>query len=242
VTARRAGGEDKLAGIAEDYLAALRLSIRHHERTGDRLFDRELPQILLLHANEVGAALGDRLFSWLTESGHRFVPVDELLADPVFDMPHSFVGPAGYGLWDRLASEQRASKARDEVRAHIDSQIAAWNRGDLESFCAGYDENALFITPSGSTRGRDEILGRYRKRYTDRAAMGTLEFEIIEMRPVQGVEISMLGDSQPGRIHTVSVAARWSLTYPDREDASGLTLIVLQRRGDGWSIIHDASM
>ena len=242
IRARRAGDAAALAEIAEDYLAALRLSIRHHERTGDRLFGRELPQILLLHANEVGAALGDPLFSWLERTGHRFVTVDELLADPIFSEEHAFVGPAGYGLWDRLASERRADQAREEVQAHLDDQLGAWNRGDLDTFCAGYDEDALFISPSGSTQGRDEILSRYRKRYTDRAAMGTLSFEILEMRPVQGVEISMLGDSRPGRVHTVSVAARWSLTYRDRDEAAGLTLIVLQRRGDGWSIIHDASM
>ena len=65
IHARRAEDAGTLAEIGEDYLAALRLSIRHHERTGDRLFERELPQILLLHANEVGAAQGERLCSWL---------------------------------------------------------------------------------------------------------------------------------------------------------------------------------
>ena len=75
-----------------------------------------------------------------------------------------------------------------------------------------------------------------------RRPRGETVFEILEVRPIQGVEISILGDSKPGRIHAVSVVARWSLSYPDREDASGLTMIVLQRRGDGWSIIHDASM
>jgi uncharacterized protein (TIGR02246 family) len=242
VSARRADDTDAMAEIAEDYLAALRLSIRHHERTGDRLFERELPQILLLHANEVGAANWDRLFSWLERTGHRFVTADELLEDPIFDEPHIFIGPAGYGLWDRLGSERLAARAREEVEAHLAAQIEAWNRGDLEAFCSGYDEDALFITPSGSTRGRDEILRRYRRRYTDRDAMGTLGFEILEVRTIQGVELSMLGDSKPSRIHAVSVAARWSLSYTDRDDASGLTLIVLRRRGDGWSIVHDASM
>jgi uncharacterized protein (TIGR02246 family) len=242
VRARQAGDGAAMAEVSEDYLAALRLSIRHHERTGDRLFGRELPQILLLHANEVGAANWGRLFSWLERTDHGFVGVDELLADPIFAERHDFVGPAGYGLWDRLASERRAVRAREEVEAHLAAQIEAWNRGDLEAFCSGYEEDALFITPSGSTRGREEILARYRRRYTDREAMGTLGFEILEVRPIHGVEISMLGDSKPGRIHAVSVVARWSLSYPDREDASGLTMIVLQRRGDGWSIIHDASM
>jgi peptidoglycan/xylan/chitin deacetylase (PgdA/CDA1 family)/ketosteroid isomerase-like protein len=242
VSARRDGDERAMRDVGEDYLAALRISIRHHERTGDRLFGRELPQILLLHANEVGAEHWDRLFTWLKETGHRFVSVDELLADPVFAETHEFVGPAGYGLWDRFASERRAAKAREEVTAHLDAQVAAWNRGDLESFCAGYEKDALFLTPKGVTRGRDEILERYRKSYSDREAMGTLSFEILEIRPAQGVEISMLGDSRPGRVHAVSVAARWTLSYRDREDSSGLTMLFLRRHGDGWAIAHDTSM
>lgn len=242
VEARRAGDEQRMHEIGEDYLAALRLSIRHHERTGDRLFGRELPQILLLHANEVGAAHWDRLFDWLKRTGHRFVGVDELLSDPVFEETHAFVGPAGFSLWDRLAAERWEVEARQQAGAHLDRQIAAWNRGDLEAFCAGYDVDAVFITPSGITHGRGEILSRYRRRYTDRAAMGTLKFEVIDLRPVRGVEISMLGDSRPGRVHAVSVVARWTLAYPDRDGGAGLTQLLLHRRGEGWSIAHDASM
>jgi uncharacterized protein (TIGR02246 family) len=196
---------------------------------------------------EAGHELGNHSYSHLD---YTTTGIDEYVADiergrvelARFLEPHSFAGPAGYGLWDRLASERLGERARQEVQAHLDDQIEAWNRGDLEAFCAGYDEDALFVSPSGSTRGRDDILSRYRKRYTDREAMGTLGFEVLEMRPVQGVEVSMLGDSRPGGVHAVSVAARWSLGYPDREEASGLTLIVLKRRGDRWSIIHDASM
>ena len=120
---------------------------------GDRLFGRELPQILLLHANEVGAAHWDRLFTWLEATGHRFVSADELLADPVFDEPHAFVGPRATGCGTALAASGGAEQAREEVAAHLDEQSAAWNRGDLESFCAGYEEDALFITPKARRRG-----------------------------------------------------------------------------------------
>jgi len=46
----------------------------------------------------------------------------------------------------------------------------------------------------------------------------------------------------PGRVHGVSTVARWHLACPDREAASGLTLIVLRRRGDRWEMVQDASM
>ena len=34
--AAREGDEAALAAVSEDYLASLRLSVRHHERSGDR--------------------------------------------------------------------------------------------------------------------------------------------------------------------------------------------------------------
>jgi len=36
--------------------------------------------------------------------------------------------------------------------------------------------------------------------------------------------------------------ARWTLAYPDKQPASGLTLLVLRPLGEGWAIVQDASM
>jgi hypothetical protein len=41
------------------------------------------------------------------------------------------------------------------------------------------------------------------------------------------------------------VVARWTLAYPEaaeREEATGLTLIVFESRGGEWRIVEDASM
>jgi hypothetical protein len=72
--------------------------------------------------------------------------------------------------------------------------------------------------------------------------MGTLGLEVLEFHPARGVEISMLGDSRPGSIHGASVVARWTLSYPDRDDATGLTLLAMRRVDGRWVIVHDASM
>ena len=126
------------------------------------------------------------------------------------------------------------AKARAEIVRSLESQSAAWSRGDLETFCAGYDEQAVFVSPSGLTRGRQEILDRYRRRYRNRDAMGRLSLEPIDVR------ISGAGDGRYGE--GASVVAHWRLSYDDREEVSGLTLIVLERREEGWIIVHDASM
>lgn len=124
------------------------------------------------------------------------------------------------------------SDAAAEVVALLTRQAEDWNRGDLEAFTAVYAEDAVFLAPSGVHQGRAEVLARYRNRYPDRAAMGTLSFEVIETRV--SADASM-----------VTLAARWKLAYPgdsDREDASGLTLLVLQHGPEGWKIAQDASM
>jgi uncharacterized protein (TIGR02246 family) len=103
-----------------------------------------------------------------------------------------------------------------------------WSAGDIERFVSVYAEDCLFITSSGLTRGRDAVLSRYRQRYPDPQAMGTLQLEVIETRP-----------APPDGL---TVAARWILAYPDRPAASGHTLIVFRRINGQWFIVQDASM
>jgi uncharacterized protein (TIGR02246 family) len=122
-----------------------------------------------------------------------------------------------------------ADEAADPT-ALLQTQVAAWNRGDLVAFCEVYADDATFLSPSGITRGRQAVLDRYRKRYPDQAAMGTLALDPIETRP-----------ASPREAATVSIAARWSLSYPDKPVASGLTLIVMHRVGARWQIVQDAS-
>lgn len=240
--ARRKGDEAAMARIAEEYHESLHLDIRHHEETGDELFGRPVAQVILLHGLEVSAAQWDRLFTWLEQRGYRFATADEVLSDPAISEPHRYVGTYGPGLWDRLVEQRGTAKALEEVRKLIETQTAAWNRGDLDAFTAAYAEDAAFLSPTGLTRGRNEVLARYRKRYPDGKAMGTLRLEPIEMRPAVGTEFTLVGGAKPSRVHGVSVAARWELSYPDKEPASGLTLIVFRRGRDGWEIVQDASM
>ena len=238
--------EAAMEQVAEAYHESIHLSIRHHESTGDRLFDRPVPQILLLHAGSVGAAQWDRLFTWLTARGYRFATADEVLADPAFAEPHDYVGRRGPSLWDRILTQRRHQEARRQIDTLIERQVGAWNRGDLEGFCAEYTEDTVFISPSGRTQGRSQVLERYRRRYPDRSAQGTLAIDILDFTGHDGTEVSMLGDARPSRIHSVSVVGRWTLEYPDdpaKETATGLTLLVFGREQDGsWKIVRDASM
>ena len=121
-----------------------------------------------------------------------------------------------------------AATPREEIAKLLNEQAASWTRGDLESFCSVYADDATFVSPSGLTKGRQAVLDRYRKKYVDKAGMGALELDIEEVR-------------EAGASHA-SVIARWKLTWPDKPKAEGLTLIVFSKTRGVWRIVQDASM
>jgi uncharacterized protein (TIGR02246 family) len=139
---------------------------------------------------------------------------------------------AGAVVAAAFAAPVSGGGAEDAV-AVLERQVRAWNRGDLAAFCEVYAEDATFLSPSGITRGRQAVLDRYRKRYPDESAMGALTLDPIETRPV--------ATPHEGPLSALSIAARWTLAYPDKPAATGLTLVVLHRVGARWLIVQDAS-
>ncbi len=242
VEARRANDSAGMALLAEEYQAALRVEVLAQTAMGDDVFGRPVPQVLILHANEVGSAQWDALFAWLESRGYRFASADEVLADPAIATPHRYDKEPGSSLWYHVAHERQSKEAKEQVEDVLRTQAAAWNRGDLTAFCAVYDEDAVFLTPAGLARGRQAVLDRYSARYPTRDAMGTLSLEPCEVREAWGNEVTLLGDAVPSRVHGVSVVARWTLRAADGSERTGLTLLVFLRRGGRWAIAQDASM
>ena len=120
--------------------------------------------------------------------------------------------------------------------ALLNTQADDWTQGNLEAFCAVYAEDAVFISPSGKTVGRQAIFDRYTRRYRENGAdMGALTLTVEDIR------VSPAGDM-------AAITLRWSLTWQDKEPASGLSLITLLRTPSrdaptgGWKIVQDASM
>ncbi len=79
-----------------------------------------------------------------------------------------------------------AGPQHPEIRAVLDGQVDAWNRGDIEGFMQGYwkSDELVFTSRSQSktqqpttTRGWQAALDRYRSRYPTTAQMGSLRFE-----------------------------------------------------------------
>ncbi len=116
--------------------------------------------------------------------------------------------------------------ASKDIRALLDDQVAAWNRGDLDAFMTAYwkSPGQTFCGSDGVTRGWETVLARYKKRYSDRAAMGTLAFS--------DLEITLLARD------AALVLGRWQLKR-EKDSPGGVFTLVLRRFSEGWRIIHD---
>jgi ketosteroid isomerase-like protein len=70
-----------------------------------------------------------------------------------------------------------------QIRAVLETQTAAWSRGDIDTFMTGYwkSEQTEFLGANGIARGWQALLDRYRHAYPDRKSMGTLSFSDLEV-------------------------------------------------------------
>lgn len=95
VRAANSGDEEKKAKIYQAYLDFLEVKIDFFEALAQELFQRAIPQILLIHTNEINAdALGDML-EVMKKRGYTFVGLNEALKDPAYKTKDSFVGTFG---------------------------------------------------------------------------------------------------------------------------------------------------
>ena len=127
-----------------------------------------------------------------------------------------------------LASAQSIHNAKIEaaVRAVLEAQRDAWNRGDIEGYMDGYarSTDTVFVSGDNVMRGWQSVLERYKKSYNSRERMGVLTFADLEITPLGKDAAVVLG--------------RWHLRRANDEPHGRFTLILRKTR-KGWKIVHD---
>ncbi len=78
------------------------------------------------------------------------------------------VGVLAFGYLSRARGPEKGGEEVAAVRAVIEAQQAAWNRGDVEGFMAGYarEDETTFVSGDTLTRGWQTALERYRRGTT----------------------------------------------------------------------------
>ena len=125
-----------------------------------------------------------------------------------------------------------SGQAAEQIRDVIQEQQKAWNRGDIDGFMNGYarpnrqsgSDSTTFVSEDSITRGWQTVRDRYRKKYFDRAKMGTLTFS--------DLEITLLSSN------SAFVIGRWKLKRA-KDQPHGRFTLIFKRLPEGWRIIHD---
>lgn len=81
--------------VRQAYLEHLDLAFAFFEELARDTFGREIPQILLIHANEINADCLDEMLDRLEARGYAFATLDEALRDPAYRTPDEYVGRNG---------------------------------------------------------------------------------------------------------------------------------------------------
>jgi ketosteroid isomerase-like protein len=125
-------------------------------------------------------------------------------------------------------SAQSATPEAHAIRAVLDKQVVDWNRGDLETFAAGYKNSPdiLFIG-SKISRGYAQMLDTYRRGYSTKEKMGTLSFSELEVQPLDE------------RFATVTGHFHLERTAASGGNTDGHFLLVFEKTRAGWKIIRD---
>jgi len=97
-------GDADLAGrIADSYVVYMDSVFGYYEAQSRALLGYELPQVLLLHANQLNADVIDPLVEMMRARGYDFVTLEQALEDEGYDSPDEYVGSSGITWLHRWA-------------------------------------------------------------------------------------------------------------------------------------------
>lgn len=87
--ARREKDDSLMQQLAEDYLAYMAQAALFQEAQARVFPGRDIPHILLIHANALNAAHLDALLTWFEQQGYRFITLEEALEDDCYGLPEA---------------------------------------------------------------------------------------------------------------------------------------------------------
>lgn len=125
------------------------------------------------------------------------------------------------------AKSAQTAKERRAILQILNRQITDWNAGRIDKFMNGYwqSDSLTFIGKSGVTYGYQATLDNYKKRYPDRASMGSLKFDILQLDlPTPNVAY---------------VIGRFHLTRPSVGNAEGHFTLLWRKIKNRWVIVSD---
>jgi hypothetical protein len=113
-----------------------------------------------------------------------------------------------------------------EIKSVLEKQQNTWNNGDIEGFMQGYlqSEELIFESENGITKGWQNTLARYKKAYPNKEEMGSLVFQILD--------IKLKNDS------IATLKGKWKLIR-EKDNPKGGFLLTFNKIDGQWLIVND---
>ena len=96
--------------IGQEYIGYMKAKFQYFERQSDKLFGRQIHQILLIHSNRLNSEYFNILCTMIKGQGYRFITLDEALKDPAYASRDTYTGRRGISWLDRWAITQGKTK------------------------------------------------------------------------------------------------------------------------------------
>ena len=128
-----------------------------------------------------------------------------------------------------LIASNAIADETSEIKTNLNKQItqltATWNAGDLDNFLKSYKnaETTHYIT-SIDTKGYNNIVAQYKKRFPTHEKMGSLS--------ISHLEINVLSPQY------AMVIGKWKVTQKNKS-AGGFFSLLYKKTPHGWKIILD---
>ena len=118
--------------------------------------------------------------------------------------------------------------AKAEILNVMKAQEIAWNNGDLEGFMQGYwkNDSLKFYGHNGLTKGWQNTLDNYKKRYPSKKETGVLNFIVNDISPIEDRSYWVMGEYHLKR---------------DVGNTDGIFIVIFKRVNGEWKIVADMS-
>ena len=100
------GDKKLMKQIGAAYVPYMQAKMDYWERQSVKLFNREIKQILLIHANFINSDYFDDLAKMLKKRGYKFINLEDSLTDEAYKLPDNFVKRSGISWLHRWALDR----------------------------------------------------------------------------------------------------------------------------------------
>ena len=99
--------------VRREYVLYMESVVEFFERRSVEVAGREIPQVLLIHDNQLNADLMPDLLDMFRQRGYTFAPLEAVLADGAYHLPEEYVGQGGFS-WIHRWSKSKGMPAKGE--------------------------------------------------------------------------------------------------------------------------------